>query len=136
MPVEYSNDLFIFAKTQQAHDRVDTWIRELDKPIEGGDTEQIFIYQVKNVDAAILAETANNVLLSSQGGLGAPTSPVGAGAAVGVDSNSQGGGGIFNVDPLGNRIIFTGTVAEYNNCLLYTSPSPRDKRQSRMPSSA
>ena len=25
---------------------------------------------------------------------------------------------------------------EYNFCLLYTSPSPRDKRQSRMPSSA
>ena len=27
-------------------------------------------------------------------------------------------------------------VQLYNNCLLYTSPSPRDKRQSRMPSSA
>ena len=26
--------------------------------------------------------------------------------------------------------------AEYSVCLLYTSPSPRDKRQSRMPSSA
>ena len=26
--------------------------------------------------------------------------------------------------------------AQYNYCLLYTSPSPRDKRQSRMPSSA
>ena len=26
--------------------------------------------------------------------------------------------------------------AIYNYCLLYTSPSPRDKRQSRMPSSA
>ena len=25
---------------------------------------------------------------------------------------------------------------DLNNCLLYTSPSPRDKRQSRMPSSA
>ena len=25
---------------------------------------------------------------------------------------------------------------EYGTCLLYTSPSPRDKRQSRMPSSA
>ena len=25
---------------------------------------------------------------------------------------------------------------ESNGCLLYTSPSPRDKRQSRMPSSA
>ena len=28
------------------------------------------------------------------------------------------------------------TTAGYNICLLYTSPSPRDKRQSRMPSSA
>ena len=27
-------------------------------------------------------------------------------------------------------------VIEPNTCLLYTSPSPRDKRQSRMPSSA
>ena len=28
------------------------------------------------------------------------------------------------------------TPTIYNSCLLYTSPSPRDKRQSRMPSSA
>ena len=28
------------------------------------------------------------------------------------------------------------SVDEVNSCLLYTSPSPRDKRQSRMPSSA
>ena len=27
-------------------------------------------------------------------------------------------------------------LAKINTCLLYTSPSPRDKRQSRMPSSA
>ena len=26
--------------------------------------------------------------------------------------------------------------AQYNNCLLYTSPSPRDVEESRMPSSA
>ena len=29
-----------------------------------------------------------------------------------------------------------GRVGRYKICLLYTSPSPRDKRQSRMPSSA
>ena len=29
-----------------------------------------------------------------------------------------------------------GNVAEYENCLLYTSPSPRDATLSRMPSSA
>ena len=28
------------------------------------------------------------------------------------------------------------TIAASSGCLLYTSPSPRDKRQSRMPSSA
>ena len=27
-------------------------------------------------------------------------------------------------------------LAPFSSCLLYTSPSPRDKRQSRMPSSA
>ena len=29
-----------------------------------------------------------------------------------------------------------GTLSSDNNCLLYTSPSPRDQRGSRMPSSA
>ena len=32
--------------------------------------------------------------------------------------------------------IVTTPTATYYLCLLYTSPSPRDKRQSRMPSSA
>ena len=37
-----------------------------------------------------------------------------------------------------NREILDGTAGLWcvNACLLYTSPSPRDKRQSRMPSSA
>ena len=34
----------------------------------------------------------------------------------------------------GDWIYFT--YSKVQNCLLYTSPSPRDKRQSRMPSSA
>ena len=44
---------------------------------------------------------------------------------------------------IGQRLIETGiergssiAIASPNSCLLYTSPSPRDKRQSRMPSSA
>ena len=32
--------------------------------------------------------------------------------------------------------VFNTTARENDDCLLYTSPSPRDKRQSRMPSSA
>ena len=34
-----------------------------------------------------------------------------------------------------NAEVLDSTII-YNSCLLYTSPSPRDKRQSRMPSSA
>ena len=48
-------------------------------------------------------------------------------------------------ESLGKRLIewhiksttkATQGLYEYDACLLYTSPSPRDKRQSRMPSSA
>jgi len=37
------------------------------------------------------------------------------------------------VDYLAARASY---VARYNGCLLYTSPSPRDRTRSRMPSSA
>ena len=36
----------------------------------------------------------------------------------------------------GELRAYTELLEESRNCLLYTSPSPRDKRQSRMPSSA
>ena len=43
-----------------------------------------------------------------------------------------------NPGPEGMHRIYAGFVRIANSrlCLLYTSPSPRDKRQSRMPSSA
>ena len=57
-----------------------------------------------------------------------------------------GGGGTSAKDELGNPITKTGWLATHQagdrslvqglNCLLYTSPSPRDMRRSRMPSSA
>ena len=41
-------------------------------------------------------------------------------------------------DIMSNIYVFPRGIqrAGYNNCLLYTSPSPRDMRRSRMPSSA
>ena len=39
----------------------------------------------------------------------------------------------------GNRANYAGSmqmVAQFHACLLYTSPSPRDRTRSRMPSSA
>ena len=37
---------------------------------------------------------------------------------------------------VGSNFAFLVLRDYYGTCLLYTSPSPRDKRQSRMPSSA
>ena len=42
---------------------------------------------------------------------------------------SGGGGG-------GSSTTVSGIDAEFKPCLLYTSPSPRDRTRSRMPSSA
>ena len=36
----------------------------------------------------------------------------------------------------GKKIVIVGCGAQGLNCLLYTSPSPRDRQKSRMPSSA
>ena len=48
------------------------------------------------------------------------------------------GGKIVRKFPFVPGIDFSGTVveSENSNCLLYTSPSPRDPKTSRMPSSA
>ena len=40
------------------------------------------------------------------------------------------------LDDAGEVVCFAESDRFDSNCLLYTSPSPRDKRQSRMPSSA
>ena len=45
-------------------------------------------------------------------------------------------GNLFDKEE-GKKVLSYGiTSKDINACLLYTSPSPRDKRQSRMPSSA
>ena len=44
----------------------------------------------------------------------------------------------INVDNIANISVLKGAAATalYGACLLYTSPSPRDRQKSRMPSSA
>jgi general secretion pathway protein D len=113
MPVKYSNDIFVFTNSDTADERVATWIREFDRPIEGGDKAQIYIYQVKNVDAVNLVETANGVISKSGNAfvgdsLRAGTSGPGSAPQAGPPSD------VFSVDPLGNRIIFAGSPSEYD----------------------
>ena len=46
------------------------------------------------------------------------------------------GDGIVSDKELSHVKEIKATVDELRNCLLYTSPSPRDRTRSRMPSSA
>ena len=48
---------------------------------------------------------------------------IGGGAGTGLSAKCEEAGGID-------------LIVIYNSCLLYTSPSPRDRQKSRMPSSA
>ena len=50
---------------------------------------------------------------------------LGPGGATGVN--------VLDLVPQGSRVV---AITAYNPCLLYTSPSPRDRTRSRMPSSA
>jgi general secretion pathway protein D len=124
MAVKYSNDIFIFTHSAEALKRSNTWLKELDRPIDGGDTQKIYIYQVRNVDASLLAETANAVIDAREGngrsgGARTRTERSASSSRDGPDSTGTDKGfgglrsGMFTVDPLGNRIVFSGTASEY-----------------------
>lgn len=118
MPVTYSNDLFIFAKTEAAHRRIDSWLSELDRPVQGGDTEQIYIYQVRNVDAAILADTANAALSTRSASLpGEIQDRLPQGQTTATAATAGDVGSFFTVDLIGNRILFSGTANQYEKLI-------------------
>ena len=54
------------------------------------------------------------------------------GLGLGIAESIASAGAKVALNYYGNREVAEGA----RDCLLYTSPSPRDKRQSRMPSSA
>lgn len=127
LPVAYSNDLLVFSRTPEARARVNFWLSELDRPIQKADGPQLFVYNVKNLNAEVLALTANQVL--SGGQLRDPASIIeaqaraqrtgaaGAAGANGTNGAAPGAIGDFVVDPLGNRLIFSGTSSEYERVL-------------------
>ena len=99
------------------------------------------------LEAARSAEHAAQLKLDEEAGEAVATALNGT---VGSSSDDSDGGDISGAAPLGGAIGAAPAPAissssssrssssseEEEDCLLYTSPSPRDKRQSRMPSSA
>ncbi len=131
LSIPYSNDILIFSRTPEARARALHWIRELDRPTQRDDGSQLYVYNVRNIDAALLAETAGAAIDAADTGAGERT---GSAAAPGAPEGGQpqGGGrraqasGRFVVDPYGNRIVFSGTANEYDRIrpLLDTLDTP------------
>ncbi|MEM8770364.1 MAG: secretin N-terminal domain-containing protein [Pseudomonadota bacterium] len=123
LAVERSNDLLVFTREEKARVRINYWIRELDRPAQSGDTPQVFVYSVKNMDANVLAITVNQVISGiDQQSLPPQIAAARAAAATAGSASGEAGGrgapvGGLVVDPLGNRLIFSGTASEYEQML-------------------
>jgi len=121
LPIDYSNDLFIFARDPRAMARTRFWLSELDRATRKGDEPQTFVYTVQNVDAEILAKTVNAVLdrrtfasLESAGGAPDPNRRRAAGSPEPEDRSPSGGAnGTIVVNRLSNQLIFSGTASQY-----------------------
>jgi len=138
LSVQYSNDLMIFTRSKEARKRVNYWLEELDQPTPQGDVPELFVYDVLNLDANILAQTVNQVLSGrgqGPGGAGRPGGVltgqgIGAGGSFGTqgqfggstDQTAQSGLPTNNsnnivVDNIGNRLVYSGTASDYQRLL-------------------
>ena len=75
--------------------------------------------------------TGRKIIVDTYGG----AAPHGGGAFSGKDPTKVDRSAAYACRYLAKNVVAAG-LADRCTCLLYTSPSPRDKRQSRMPSSA
>ncbi|KDA00626.1 general secretion pathway protein D [Hyphomonas polymorpha PS728] len=119
MPVEYSNDLFVFSRSPAGLARARFWLSELDRPTRRGNEPQVYVYDVENVDAELLSQVVARVMTgqvpASQAQMPETPSP---GADISRATLSQPTGissanGSIVVNRLSNQIVFTGTPTQY-----------------------
>lgn len=121
LPIEYSNNVFVFSRFAEGLARARYWMSQLDRAAQRGDERQLFIYEVQNVDASIMAETVQGVLASQNvsqqpGSQGQPQTGAPTAQTPGEDRADRPGAARFgrlSVDVPSNQLIFSGTPAEY-----------------------
>lgn len=124
-----ANQILVFAKDPELLDRVNYWVGTLDRPAALGDKATTFVYNVRNTDAQSLGQLAmgqapaTNQPQPPVGVPGTPAVTIGEASdqtsrSTGSSQSPQGASGTFLggrllTDPIGNRIIFTGTAGDY-----------------------
>ena len=116
-----TNQVFIFTAGPDLAERAAYWVDQLDRPSAIGSESTTFVYQARNMNAESLG-----ALLSGQGGrqggrqtgqeagvAGQPSESADAAASASAPTTSSVAGGSVTIDPIGNRILFTGTPTAY-----------------------
>jgi len=122
LPVAGTNQVYVFASSDEVLKHVENWARTLDRPNERGIGKNYFTYQVKHKDATALAKTLEQ-LLSGRGRVSAtPGSPATGAAAAGAAT----GGTSVVVDQSSNMLIFQAAADDYSqiSALLQTLDRP------------
>lgn len=124
-----ANQVLIFSKDPVLLERARFWVATLDQPAALGDKQTTFVYQVRNTDA----QSLGNLAMGQAPQTSQPQPPVGVPGTVADSSglgiagqqaagqnptnraSAQGTflGGRLIVDPMGNRILFTGTASDF-----------------------
>lgn len=119
LAIENSNEVIIFAETTELANRALFWARHLDAGAQIGDEAQIFIYEVRNTDAANVAQVVNAVYGGPAPGRETPSaSTTDTDAALtGLTSTGASSSARVVVDPYTNQLLFEGTAAEWERLL-------------------
>jgi general secretion pathway protein D len=131
LPVSGLNTVYVFARGATVLTQVANWAKTLDRPNERGVGKNFFTYAVKHIDAAVLAQTLEQ-LLSNSGShsTSGSTTTGGAGASTAGNTAAQNTSGFSGsrvvVDKGSNMLIFQASQDEYSqlNALLQTLDRP------------
>ncbi len=123
LPIQYANQLLIFANDPDLFERALYWIGELDRASALGDADGVFVYTAQNTSAEELgALVAQASAATRETAASAPLPPEMAvrrvnGVRAGGQSEAPRAGpttiGALTIDPGGNRLLFRGSPSEF-----------------------
>lgn len=112
VPVSALNSVFVFAVSDALKQHVANWAARLDRPNERGIGRNYFTYQVRHKDAALLAQTLEQVM----GGARPSSAPTAGTNASGAQAATARASGVV-VDQSSNTLIFQSNPEEYTQVL-------------------
>ena len=122
MPLPFSKLLLVsaIAATLSACGFTEDIDKDDDKPPQAGETGDVFVLTVSNKLLSFDRATPATIRTTA------------------TVTGLQAGENLLGIDyrPADGQLYGVGSTGRIYTCLLYTSPSPRDRQKSRMPSSA